>query len=122
MILWLMKWNCWKQTPTMHMFVFLMVESLQSTCHLAPYSLPDSPQEDSAIVTPSLPSPFDRDDSYICDFEGFESPTSPMEGLTPDHVPGHNGYSPPSPASSPVPQLHCSTRAIRPVDRLQLSF
>ncbi len=26
-ILWLMKWNCWKQTPTIHMFIFLMVES-----------------------------------------------------------------------------------------------
>ncbi len=79
-------------------------ESTVSTHHLAPYSLPDSLQEDSAIVTPSLPSPFDRDDSdNICDFEGFESPTSPMEGLTPDHVPVHNGYSPPSPASSLVP-------------------
>ncbi len=98
-------------------------ESTVSTRHLAPCSLPDSPQEDSAVVTPSLPGPFDRDDSNnFCDFEGFESPTSPMEKLTPDHVPVHNGYSPPSPASSPVPQLHHSTRADHPVDRLQLSI
>ncbi len=45
-------------------------ESTVSMRHLAPYTLPDSPQEDSAIVTPSLSSPFDRDDSNnICDFE-----------------------------------------------------
>ncbi len=89
-------------------------ESTVSTCQLAPYSLPDSPQEDSSVVTLSLPSPFNRDDSYnICD---FESPTLPVEGLIPNHVPVHNDYS------SPVPQLHHSTGATRPVDRLQLSF